>query len=439
MSAVRCDKCTELVNELYGGYVYMCSGKCRANQGTDMTHTPNGEREAAEWLNMLAAQLERPSRCGMYRNIPGLSAGQVYDIAQDMRSAIALLQSPAAPDGGEVADAMFAARGFALNVRDQERRQITTPGHASSSVIECERWLDTFERLLFAFTPPGNDKPRPWRELESAPQSPAAVQQGEASVSTLPDLYWHITRNALRDGSPFAVACMGALPALNAVIATPSPASPEVGPLDDDLQALVSERFADYLDSPAASPEVGSDALRDFVEERDASGETTGYFLFGDAAANTPPPEVGGLVDDELVRRCEQIRQDTIREYDAANPFPMQTRLVTCYLGMRAALTAALAPSRQAGGEAVAWLFEMEEYGEWITRLALSREAGTGHNCRNLRPLYTHPAPSAESADAILDIVGRHVDRETYSAIVRERYDRLAAAPTATDEGKAHG
>lgn len=188
------------------------------------THTPNGEREAA-----VRKALDLGLTYVKCRAAPWSHTVQAED-ERDIRSAIALLQFPAAPDGGEVADAMFAARGFALNVRDQERRQITTPGHTSSSVIECERWLDTFEHLLFAFTAPGNDTPRPWRELENAPQSPAAVQQGEDDVAreyascdhvdfdTLPEKHKDEYRAIVRENRQWSAA-------------TPSPASPEVGGL----------------------------------------------------------------------------------------------------------------------------------------------------------------------------------------------------------------
>lgn len=72
-----------------------------------------------------------------------------------------------------------------------------------------------------------------------------------------------------------------------------------------------------------------------------------------------------------------------------------------------AALDLAIATLTQhAEAGAVAWIFEREEYGEWITMLSRSREAGEGYGYRNLRPLFLHPAqPASQQANPTGDRV----------------------------------
>lgn len=270
-------------------------------------------------------------------------------------------------------------------------------------------------------------------------QSPAAVQQGEADVSTLPDLYWHITRNALRDGSPFAVACMGALPALNAAVATPSPASPEVGGLVDAMRQVCAEAY-----------------------------QVVGSLLSDLGAFETPKAE-------KILDNLSQMRM----VHDDVLPWPS---------------FAALAPSRQAGGEAVEYFAVDASEGSFDTFATLAEAKAKAQEfldyqaedalesgwkdqppqvhygivlggCTEVAgsrgdptPNFsggtvdyeltdTHPAPSAESAFVRVprEVVqqARGYVQPTLGIIPTMRRAEvaaaleLAAAPTATDEGEA--
>jgi hypothetical protein len=68
-----------------------------------------------------------------------------------------------------VINALYAGRGYALNVLHTELQRITTPGHTSSSVVECERDLDLIESVLIPMQQAEGEAFWRWRELTRRP------------------------------------------------------------------------------------------------------------------------------------------------------------------------------------------------------------------------------------------------------------------------------